>query len=147
MGETIMLGMPTVKQARPMTRQGRSYFIRTFGCQMNEHDSERIGGLLESDGMVVADRPEDADVVVLNTCTIRDNADQKLYGYLGALKQLKAEQPGMQIMVGGCMAQKDRDVIQSRAGWASRIRGCPALSFSGPDSSDLPVMRPEPRFG
>ena len=94
MGEMTMLGMPTVKEPRPATRQGRSYFIRTFGCQMNEHDSERIGGLLESDGMTAVDRPEEADVVVLNTCTIRDNADQKLYGYLGAMKQIKGERPG-----------------------------------------------------
>jgi tRNA-2-methylthio-N6-dimethylallyladenosine synthase len=123
MGEMTMLGMPVVKQTRPATRLGRSYFIRTFGCQMNEHDSERIGGLLESDGMIVADRPEDADVVVLNTCTIRDNADQKLYGYLGAMKQIKAGRPGMQIMVGGCMAQKDREVIQDRAGWVDVVFG------------------------
>ena len=123
MGETTMLGMPTIKQTRPATRQGRAYFIRTFGCQMNEHDSERIGGLLESDGMTAAERPEEADVVVLNTCTIRDNADQKLYGYLGAMKQIKAGRPGMQIIVGGCMAQKDREEIQRRAGWVDVVFG------------------------
>lgn len=123
MGEMTMLGMPTVKDPRPATRHGRSYFIRTFGCQMNEHDSERIGGLLESDGMTAVGRPEEADVVVLNTCTIRDNADQKLYGYLGALKQIKGERPDMQIMVGGCMAQKDREVIQTRAAWVDVVFG------------------------
>jgi len=123
MAETIMLGMPAVKPPRPQTRIGQRYFIRTFGCQMNEHDSERIGGLLEADGMLPADRPEEADVVVLNTCTIRENADQRLYGYLGSLKAVKRRNPGMQIVVGGCMAQKDKESIQQRAGWVDVVFG------------------------
>src|SRR6266567_4826188 len=82
---------------------------------MNEHDSERIAGLLEADGMVAATDLDDADVVVLNTCCIRENADNKLYGNLGHLKSLKDRRPGMQIAVGGCLAQKDRDLIQQRA--------------------------------
>jgi tRNA-2-methylthio-N6-dimethylallyladenosine synthase len=90
---------------------------------MNEHDSERIGGLLEADGMTPVDRPEDADVVVLNTCTIRENADQKLYGYLGALRAIKQRREGMQIVVGGCMAQKDKESIQTRAGWVDVVFG------------------------
>lgn len=93
----------------------RSYVVRTFGCQMNEHDSERIAGLLEADGLVPAASEDSADVVVLNTCCIRENADNKLYGTLGHLKSLKAERPGMEIVVGGCLAQKDRDLIQQRA--------------------------------
>ncbi|MBK5222559.1 MAG: tRNA (N6-isopentenyl adenosine(37)-C2)-methylthiotransferase MiaB [Acidimicrobiia bacterium] len=93
----------------------RSYVIRTFGCQMNEHDSERIAGLLEADGLVPAASEDEADVVVLNTCCIRENADNKLYGTLGHLKSLKAARPGMEIVVGGCLAQKDRDRIQQRA--------------------------------
>ncbi len=123
MAETIMLGMPAVKTPRPQTRAGQRYFIRTFGCQMNEHDSERIGGLLEADGMAPADGPEDADVVVLNTCTIRENADQKLYGYLGSLRAVKRRKPAMQIVVGGCMAQKDKETIQERAGWVDVVFG------------------------
>jgi tRNA-2-methylthio-N6-dimethylallyladenosine synthase len=123
MSDTVLLGMPQRRLSRPQTRTGRSYFIRTFGCQMNEHDSERIGGLLEADGMTAVDRAADADVVVLNTCTIRENADQRLYGYLGAMKQLKAQRPGMQIMVGGCMAQKDRESIRERAGWVDVVFG------------------------
>jgi tRNA-2-methylthio-N6-dimethylallyladenosine synthase len=123
MSDTVLLGIPKRKPSRPQTRTGRSYFIRTFGCQMNEHDSERIGGLLQADGMTAVDRPADADVVVLNTCTIRENADQRLYGYLGAMKQLKAQRPGMQIMVGGCMAQKDRESIRERAGWVDVVFG------------------------
>ena len=97
--------------------------MRTYGCQMNEHDSERISGLLESDGMVSASTAEAADVVVLNTCTIRENADNKLYGYLGSLKAAKDERPDMQILVGGCMAQRDRDAILDRAAWVDVVFG------------------------
>jgi tRNA-2-methylthio-N6-dimethylallyladenosine synthase len=93
----------------------RRYFVRTFGCQMNEHDSERIAGLLEADGLTPAERVEDADVVVLNTCCIRENADTKLYGHLGHLKAAKARRPDLQIAVGGCLAQKDRAEIRDRA--------------------------------
>ncbi len=82
---------------------------------MNEHDSERIAGLLEADGMVATEDAETADVVVLNTCCIRENADNKLYGHLGHLKALKERNPGLQIAVAGCLAQKDRGLIQARA--------------------------------
>ena len=91
------------------------YLVRTFGCQMNEHDSERIAGLLEADGMQVTDDVEDADVVVLNTCCIRENADNKLYGTLGHLKSLKDRRPDMEIMIAGCLAQKDREQLAERA--------------------------------
>ena len=93
----------------------RRFLVRTFGCQMNEHDSERIAGLLAAEGMVPTTDPDTADVVVLNTCCIRENADDKLYGHLGHLKSLKARRPDLQIAVGGCLAQKDRDLIQTRA--------------------------------
>ncbi|MGI8807623.1 MAG: tRNA (N6-isopentenyl adenosine(37)-C2)-methylthiotransferase MiaB [Acidimicrobiales bacterium] len=101
----------------------RKYLIRTFGCQMNVHDSERLAGVLEADGMVAADDVEDADVVVLNTCCIRENADNKLYGTLGHLQSLKARKPGMQIAVGGCLAQKDRDIVQTRAPQVDAVFG------------------------
>ena len=91
------------------------YVVRTFGCQMNEHDSERIAGLLEADWLVEAASPDDADVIVLNTCCIRENADNKLYGHLGHLKALKDERPDLQIAVAGCLAQKDRETIRERA--------------------------------
>ncbi len=91
------------------------YFVRTYGCQMNEHDSERIAGLLETDGLEEAESFDDADVIVLNTCCIRENADNKLYGQLGNLKKLKEERPDLQIAVGGCLAQKDRETIRERA--------------------------------
>jgi len=101
----------------------RRYHLRTFGCQMNEHDSERIAGLLEADGYEPTDMPDDADVVVLNTCCIRENADNKLYGTLGNLKPLKDANPDLQIVVGGCLAQKDRDLIQKRAGHVDVVFG------------------------
>jgi tRNA-2-methylthio-N6-dimethylallyladenosine synthase len=90
---------------------------------MNEHDSERISGLLAADGMVVSDGVNDADVVVLNTCTIRENADNKLYGYLGALRALKLERPDLKILVGGCTAQKDGDLVMERASWVDVVFG------------------------
>jgi tRNA A37 methylthiotransferase MiaB len=92
----------------------RKYLLRTYGCQMNEHDSERIAGLLEADGMQRATGLDDADVVVLNTCCIRENADNKLYGNLGHLKTLKHARPDQQIVVAGCLAQKDRDQVRER---------------------------------
>jgi tRNA-2-methylthio-N6-dimethylallyladenosine synthase len=101
----------------------RRYHLRTFGCQMNEHDSERIAGLLEADGYEPTDEAEHADVVVLNTCCIRENADNKLYGTLGNLKPLKDANPDLQIVVGGCLAQKDRDLIQQRAGHVDVVFG------------------------
>lgn len=101
----------------------RTFEIRTFGCQMNEHDSERLAGLLVADGLVPVTPGEDADVVVLNTCTIRENADNRLYGTLGHLKAVKDRKPDMQIAVGGCMAQKDRGGVLERAGWVDVVFG------------------------
>jgi tRNA-2-methylthio-N6-dimethylallyladenosine synthase len=98
-----------------VTEPVRRFLIRTFGCQMNEHDSERIAGLLAEEGMVPTDDVNEADVVVLNTCCIRENADNKLYGHLGHLKSLKDERPDLQIAVGGCLAQKDREIVAERA--------------------------------
>jgi len=90
---------------------------------MNEHDSERLAGLLVADGLVPATSDADADVIVLNTCTIRENADLKLYSALGQLKALKEERPDLQIAVGGCMAQKDRGTILERANWVDVVFG------------------------
>jgi tRNA-2-methylthio-N6-dimethylallyladenosine synthase len=101
----------------------KTYVIRTFGCQMNEHDSERIAGVLEAEGYVAATVADDADVVVLNTCCIRENADNKLYGNLGQLKAIKDQRPGMQIAVAGCLAQKDRELIQQRAPHVDAVFG------------------------
>jgi tRNA-2-methylthio-N6-dimethylallyladenosine synthase len=97
--------------------------VRTFGCQMNEHDSERLAGLLEADGMEAAESVDDADVVVLNTCCIRENADNKLYGMLGHLKSVKGERSDLEIVVAGCLAQKDREIIRQRAGHVDVVLG------------------------
>jgi tRNA-2-methylthio-N6-dimethylallyladenosine synthase len=103
------------------------YLIRTFGCQMNEHDSERIAGLLESDGYVRTDEAAEAEVVVLNTCAIRENADNRLYGTLGLLKPVKERNRRMRIVVAGCLAQKDRGEVQRKAPWVDVVVGTHAL--------------------
>ncbi|WP_150306673.1 tRNA (N6-isopentenyl adenosine(37)-C2)-methylthiotransferase MiaB [Planctomonas psychrotolerans] len=100
----------------------RTYEVRTFGCQMNVHDSERLSGSLEAAGYVPADGAE-ADVVVINTCAVRENADNKLYGNLGHLASVKKRHDGMQIAVGGCLAQKDKNVILDRAPWVDVVFG------------------------
>lgn len=117
------LGLPAVRERRAPSRTGRRYLVRTFGCQMNEHDSERITGLFEEDGMTPAAGLEDADVVLLNTCCIRENADNRLYGNLGQLKALKDDKPDLRILVSGCLAQKDRDEVRSRAPWVDVVFG------------------------
>ena len=101
----------------------RKFLIRTFGCQMNEHDSERLAGMLIDDGLEATDVLEEADVVVLNTCTIRENADNKLYGHLGHLASLKREKPGLQIAVTGCLSQKEKGAIQARAKYVDVVVG------------------------
>jgi tRNA-2-methylthio-N6-dimethylallyladenosine synthase len=101
----------------------RSYEIRTFGCQMNVHDSERLAGLLESAGYTPVAGDGTPDVVVFNTCAVRENADNKLYGNLGHLYPVKQANPGMQIAVGGCLAQKDRGEIVKRAPWVDVVFG------------------------
>ena len=101
----------------------KTYFVTTYGCQMNEHDSERLAGMLESEGYSKAVRPEEAEVVVFNTCCIREKADQRLYGNLGHLKPVKDANPGMKIVVGGCLAQKDKAAIQTRAPYVDVVLG------------------------
>jgi tRNA-2-methylthio-N6-dimethylallyladenosine synthase len=103
------------------------YLIRTFGCQMNEHDSERIAGMLRADGMTPTSDASGARVVVLNTCAIRENADNKLYGNLGHLKPVKDRHPELKIVVSGCLAQKDQGAIQERAPWVDVVVGTHAL--------------------
>ena len=113
---------PAADTGRP-DAMGRTYEVRTFGCQMNVHDSERLSGLLEASGYVRVRAGERADVVVFNTCAVRENADNKLYGNLGHLAPVKASRPGMQIAVGGCLAQKDRDTIVRKAPWVDVVFG------------------------
>ncbi|KAA1420649.1 tRNA (N6-isopentenyl adenosine(37)-C2)-methylthiotransferase MiaB [Mumia zhuanghuii] len=103
----------------------KTYEVRTYGCQMNVHDSERLSGLLEDAGYVAAPAKTEkpADVVVFNTCAVRENADNRLYGTLGHIASIKRENPGMQIAVGGCLAQKDRDTITKRAPYVDVVFG------------------------
>jgi tRNA-2-methylthio-N6-dimethylallyladenosine synthase len=101
----------------------RTYEVRTYGCQMNVHDSERLSGLLEAAGYARPESGAQADVVVFNTCAVRENADNRLYGNLGPLKSVKDVPPGMQIAVGGCMAQKDRGEVVRRAPWVDVVFG------------------------
>src|SRR5215218_9402676 len=101
----------------------RTYEVRTYGCQMNVHDSERLRGLLEDAGYVRAPEGEQADVVVFNTCAVRENADNKLYGNLGHLAPVKARKRDLQIAVGGCLAQKDKDAITKKAPWVDVVFG------------------------
>ncbi|MEN9740146.1 MAG: tRNA ((37)-C2)-methylthiotransferase MiaB [Actinomycetota bacterium] len=105
------------------THTPRTYEVRTLGCQMNVHDSERLSGSLEAAGYVRAADGVDADVVVLNTCAVRENAGNRLYGTLGHLASLKREREGMQIAVGGCLAQKDKGDIVEKAPWVDVVFG------------------------
>jgi len=102
---------------------GRTYQVRTYGCQMNVHDSERLAGLLDAAGYQRAADGVDADVVVFNTCAVRENADNKLYGNISHLVPRKQANPDMQIAVGGCLAQKDRDAVLRRAPWVDVVFG------------------------
>jgi tRNA-2-methylthio-N6-dimethylallyladenosine synthase len=127
----------------------RRFFVRTFGCQMNEHDSGRAAGLLESMGYRRAASEADADLVLLNTCAVRENADNKLYGTLGHLKSLKDERRSegedLTIVVGGCLAQKDGEVVADKAPWVDVVYGTHNLGrlpelLAQADSDALPVV-------
>ena len=127
----------------------RTYAVRTFGCQMNEHDSQRAAGLLEAVGYRPADDPADADLVLLNTCAVRENADERLYGTLGHLRALKAarrdEGRDLTIVVGGCLAQKDGATVAERAPWVDVVYGTHNLGrlpelLARADADHLPVV-------
>ncbi|OMO47978.1 tRNA (N6-isopentenyl adenosine(37)-C2)-methylthiotransferase MiaB [Corynebacterium diphtheriae] len=107
----------------PNVGQGRSFEVRTFGCQMNVHDSERLSGLLEEAGYHAVADGEEPDLVVFNTCAVRENADKRLYGTLGQLRSVKEKNPRMQIAVGGCLAQKDKDTVVAKAPWVDAVFG------------------------
>jgi tRNA-2-methylthio-N6-dimethylallyladenosine synthase len=109
------------------TAQNKKLFIRTFGCQMNEHDSERIAGMLKQEGYELCQRPEEADLVILNTCSIRENAEQKAYSELGRLQELKQEKPDLLIGVAGCTAQREGEKILKRMPCVDFIFGSPNI--------------------
>ena len=124
---TIPRSEPTIISASPAAvgsdGRRRTYEVRTFGCQMNVHDSERLSGSLESAGYLRADAGTEADVVIINTCAVRDNAAGKLYGTLGHLASVKRRKDGMQIAVGGCLAQMDKDAVLDKAPWVDVVFG------------------------
>ena len=101
----------------------RTYTVETYGCQMNVHDSERIAGLLDEAGFIPAESGTQADIVVFNTCAVRENADNKLYGNLSFLAPIKKANPSMQIAVGGCLAQKDQAIILKKAPYVDVVFG------------------------
>ncbi|MDP1808712.1 MAG: tRNA (N6-isopentenyl adenosine(37)-C2)-methylthiotransferase MiaB [Actinomycetota bacterium] len=140
----------------------KKFRIKTFGCQMNKDDSERIAGLLNGAGYVPTDADNDADVIIFNTCCVRRNADDRLYGQAAALKQLKAGQPDLVIAVGGCLAQMDGEAIQKKLPHVDLVFGthnvarlpqlidraagekrsvCEVLAGSESFTSDLPGLR------
>ncbi|WP_109860216.1 tRNA (N6-isopentenyl adenosine(37)-C2)-methylthiotransferase MiaB [Mycolicibacterium aurum] len=112
---------PTRSSCEPPS--ARTFEVRTYGCQMNVHDSERLAGLLEEAGYRRAGEGADADIVVFNTCAVRENADNKLYGNLSHLAPRKHAEPDMQIAVGGCLAQKDRDSVLRKAPYVDVVFG------------------------
>ncbi len=105
------------------SRIGKKYYVKTFGCQMNVHDSERISGMFELDGMQKAENEDSADILFVNTCTIRENADDKLYGTLGHLKKWKSQADNRKLLVGGCAAQKDKNLVRDKAPWVDVVIG------------------------
>lgn len=131
--ETVPATVESAEATADVAAATRTYEVRTYGCQMNVHDSERLTGLLEDAGYAPFARPGAGeagttaeavpDVVVFNTCAVRENADNKLYGNLGHLASVKARHPGMQIAVGGCLAQKDRSTITERAPYVDVVFG------------------------
>jgi tRNA-2-methylthio-N6-dimethylallyladenosine synthase len=98
-----------------MESNAKSYYIETYGCQMNEHDSEKMAAILESMGLAPTTSAQTADVVIINTCSIRDKAQHKVYSALGALKTLKENKPGMVTVMAGCVAQQEQERLLKRA--------------------------------
>lgn len=97
-----------------MTTSPRRYHITTFGCQMNKADSERMAGILEDMGFEWSEDPNEASLILYNTCTIRDNAEQKVYSYLGRQAKRKQEQPDLTLVVAGCVAQQEGEALLRR---------------------------------
>ena len=115
----LILKADMSSQKTPLSAASRTFYIETFGCQMNVHDSERVAGLLEEAGYQRAHGDVTPDLIVFNTCAVRENAADRLYGNLGHLFPLKSKTPGMQIAVGGCLAQMEREAIVRRGPWAA----------------------------
>lgn len=115
--------MPSLMEKIKNSR--KTYFIQTFGCQMNEHDSETIAGMLEDAGYVENTVRADADVIVMNTCSVRENADNRFFGQLGVIKKIKEKRPDVIIAVCGCMMQQEHIIkrLKQKYSWVDIIFG------------------------
>ena len=101
----------------------KKLYIKTFGCQMNEYDSDRMADVLAAEGLVKTDSPEDADVILFNTCSVREKAQEKVFHDLGRVRLLKQAKPGLVIGVGGCVASQEGDAIVRRAPYVDVVFG------------------------
>jgi tRNA-2-methylthio-N6-dimethylallyladenosine synthase len=102
----------------------KKVFIKTFGCQMNEYDSDKMADVLNaSDGLIKTDKPEEADVILLNTCSVREKAQEKVFSDLGRLRELKRSNPDLLIGVGGCVASQEGEAIVKRAPYVDMVFG------------------------
>ncbi len=121
----------------PDNNREKTYFIYTYGCQMNENDSERLAGQLRDLGYAATARPEEADVILVNTCCVRESAEKKIHGKIGELKRLKSVNPNLIIGVAGCMAQKDRDKLFKRAPHIDLVLGTHNIHELGEIIADI----------
>lgn len=112
--EEVLRQKKWMRENRELWCEGRRYFIMTYGCQLNENDSERIAGLFSEMGLEAAERVEEADVVVLNTCAVRENAADRFFGNLGIIKNLKRDRPDLITMACGCLMKQSRHVDRIR---------------------------------
>src|SRR5580704_13892264 len=101
----------------------RHYFIKTFGCQMNEYDSARMADVLRAGDLTATENPAEADVLIVNTCSVREKAQEKVFSLLGEWRRLKALRPGVIIGVGGCVASQEGEAITARAPFVDLVFG------------------------
>ena len=130
----------TVNTLRPLTGAGRKLFIETYGCQMNVGDSEIVVSIMQQHGYIYTDRAEEADVVLINTCSIRDNAEQRIWGRLSEMRRLRKQRPSLVVGVIGCMAERLKEQL---------IEGGHGVDVvAGPDAyRDLPKLVREAEAG
>ena len=121
----VILDDYKVPESMKKIGEGKKYYIKTYGCQMNVHDSENLKAILEDMSFIEADKMEDADFILLNTCAIRENAHNKMYGFLGRVKHLKDSKPNIICGICGCMAQEESVVedIKNKYKWVDIVFG------------------------
>jgi tRNA-2-methylthio-N6-dimethylallyladenosine synthase len=124
-GETRDGGSPVLPSAIPGAGSPRKLYIRTFGCQMNEYDSDKMADVLREDqgGLELTDNPEEADVILFNTCSVREKAQEKVFSDLGRVQHLKKTNPNLVIGVGGCVASQEGEAIVKRAPYVDVVFG------------------------